>query len=373
MTEENETLALLRESVARTVPFDGARIRNLRRQFPDFDPSVWKRMAEQGWLSILVPEEFGGLGLGMEAAAAVAERLGCCCAPEPFVAAGVLTPLLLARIPDRTVSEALLQPLLSGDAVLSLAWQSSRGSLDATATEIVATRRTDGVALSGQCRFVVPAISATYILLACSPEGLLLASAPAEQIAKFRTLEPGPDGVFTAQLTLADLQVPASAVLMEGDGVERVISEGLDLAVIAQSAELCGLMQRAFAMTLEYLRIRQQFGAPIGRYQALQHRCVDLFIQQELARHAVAVAVRAADQGATGQRLALAASSAKSRAAHAAMLIANDAIQLHGAIGFTDEYDLGLYVNRTLRLAASLGNAAWHRRRYADLSEGVQR
>jgi alkylation response protein AidB-like acyl-CoA dehydrogenase len=132
-------------------------------------------------------------------------------------------------------------------------------------------------------------------------------------------------------------------------------------------------MQSALAMTLDYLRVRQQFGVPIGSFQALQHRCVDLFIQQELARHATTAAVRAADQGAIGRRLALAASSAKSRAAHAAMLITTQAIQLHGAIGFTDEYDLGLYVNRTVRLAASLGNAAWHRRRYGDLSEGARR
>ena len=132
------------------------------------------------------------------------------------------------------------------------------------------------------------------------------------------------------------------------------------------------LMQRCLEMTLDYLKTRQQFGVAIGSFQALQHRAVDLFIQQQLARHATAAAIRTATSGVSGTALSLAASSAKSRAAHAALMIGTQAIQLHGAIGFTDEYDLGLYVNRIVRLAASLGNAAWHRKRYADLGEGAR-
>lgn len=371
MNEGNETLALLRETVARTVPFDGDRIRRVRGQTPDFDRSVWRRMAEQGWFSILIPEEDGGLGLGLEAAATVAEQLGMSCAPEPFVMAGVLVPALLARMTDRQMRNEQLPPLLAGDRIVSFAWQAPNGSLNPVDTEIRATKLSDGISLSGRCRFVTPADPDAFILLARSPEGLLLASVPRELVAAHRVLESGPDGVFTAQLTLSGLRLPRSAILMEGEDVGLVVGDALNCAVIAQSAELCGLMQRAFSMTLDYLRTRHQFGVPIGSFQALQHRCVDLFIQQELARHATAAAIRAAGQGVTGRKLALAASSAKARAAYAATLITTQAIQLHGAIGFTDEYDLGLYVNRTARLAASLGNAAWHRRRYADLSEGA--
>jgi alkylation response protein AidB-like acyl-CoA dehydrogenase len=202
--------------------------------------------------------------------------------------------------------------------------------------------------------------------------GLMLIWAEAGRLGGGLTMETGPDGMPSARLRMAGLRLPESSILLAGNFVAEAVQTALDQAVIAQSAELCGLMQRCLEMTLDYLKMRQQFGAAIGSFQALQHRAVDLFIQQELARHATAAAMREAATGASGPALSIAASSAKSRAAHAGLMIGTQAIQLHGAIGFTDEYDLGLYVNRMVRLAASLGNAAWHRRRFADLSEGAR-
>lgn len=372
MTSDNsETISLLRDSVSGTVPFDGKRIRALRGAEPDFDRSLWRAMGEQGWLSILVPEEQGGLGLGMAAASAVAERLGAACAPEPYVMAGLLTPYLLSQSSNQAQKQGLMPAVLSGGLLVSLAWQAAGGSLDPEQAEITARMQGGDVVLSGQCRFVVPALADAYLVLAKADSGPMLVLVEAAKIAAGRTLEPGPDGVASARLSLSEVKVPADAVLLSGAAALAALREALDLAVIAQCAELCGLMQRALEMTLEYLKTRQQFGAAIGSFQALQHRSVDLFIQQELARHATDAAVQKAEQGTTGKALSLAASSAKARAAQAAMLIGTQAIQLHGAIGFTDEYDLGLYMNRTVRLAATLGNAAWHRRRFGDLSEGA--
>lgn len=370
-SDHSETISLLRDSVSGTVPFDGKRIRSLRGKEPDFDRAVWREMGEQGWLSILVPEEAGGLGLGMAAASAVAERLGAACAPEPFVMAGLLTPFLLSRSTNRAQKQGLMPAVLSGDMLVSLAWQPAGGSFDPEKTEISTRAQGGGIVLSGQCRFVVPALADAYLVLARGADGLLLVLVEATQLAAGRSLEPGPDGVASARLSLSEVKVPADAVLLSGAAASAALQEALDLAVIAQCAELCGLMQRSLEMTLEYLKTRQQFGAAIGSFQALQHRSVDLFIQQELARHATDAAVDKAEQGATGKALSLAASSAKARAGEAAMLIGTQAVQLHGAIGFTDEYDLGLYMNRTVRLAATLGNAAWHRRRFGDLSEGA--
>lgn len=372
MTSDNsETISLLRDSVSGTVPFDGKRIRALRGAEPDFDRTLWRAMGEQGWLSILVPEEQGGLGLGMAAAAAVAERLGAACAPEPYVMAGLLTPWLVSRSTNQARKTDLMPAVLSGDLLVSLAWQPAGGSLDPAQGDIVARRHGEDIVLSGQCRFAVPALADAYLVLATADDGPVLVLVEAAKAAAGRVLEPGPDGVASARLSLSEVTLPAEAVLLSGDAVPAALRQALDLAVIAQCAELCGLMQRSLEMTLEYLKTRQQFGAAIGSFQALQHRSVDLFIQQELARHATDAAVAKAEQGVTGKALSLAASSAKARAAQAAMLIGTQAIQLHGAIGFTDEYDLGLYVNRTVRLAAMLGNAAWHRNRFGDLSEGA--
>ena len=372
MTSDNsETISLLRDSVSGTVPFDGKRIRSLRGAEPDFDRTLWRAMGEQGWLSILVPEEQGGLGLGMAAAAAVAERLGAACAPEPYVMAGLLTPYLLSQSSNQAQKQGLMPAVLSGDHLVSLAWQPAGGSLDPEQAEITARMQGGDVMLSGQCRFVVPALADAYLVLAKAESGPMLVRVDAAKAAAGRVLEPGPDGVASARLSLSEVKVPADAVLLSGEAARTALRQALDLAVIAQCAELCGLMQRSLEMTLEYLKTRQQFGAAIGSFQALQHRSVDLFIQQELARHATDAAVQKAEQGATGKALSLAASSAKARAAQAAMLIGTQAIQLHGAIGFTDEYDLGLYMNRTVRLAATLGNAAWHRNRFGDMSEGA--
>ena len=128
-------------------------------------------------------------------------------------------------------------------------------------------------------------------------------------------------------------------------------------------------MERCLDMTLEYLRTRKQFGRAIGSFQALQHRAVDLWVQKELARAAVASAARTLDDAsASPLARSAAASGAKARATHAALLMSTQAVQLHGAIGFTDEYDLGLYLNRALVLSAWLGNAAEHRRRYGELA-----
>lgn len=370
-SDHSETISLLRDSVSGTVPFDGKRIRGLRGKEPDFGRSLWRAMGAQGWLSILVPEEEGGLGLGMAAAAAVAERLGVACAPEPYVMAGLLTPFLISRSSNRARKQGLMPAVLSGELLVSLAWQPAGGSLEPEKVEISARAQSGEIVLSGQCRFVVPALADAYLVLAKGNDGPMLVLVEAAKVASGRVLEPGPDGVASARLSLSEMKISADAVLLSGDAALAALRQALDLAVIAQCAELCGLMQRSLEMTLEYLKTRHQFGAAIGSFQALQHRSVDLFIQQELARHATEAAVQKAEHGATGKALSLAASSAKARAGEAAMLIGTQAVQLHGAIGFTDEYDLGLYVNRTVRLAATLGNAAWHRSRFGDLSEGA--
>ena len=178
------------------------------------------------------------------------------------------------------------------------------------------------------------------------------------------------DGSAQARLHFSALRLPASHCLAGAPRAGQLLRGMLDRGTVAASAELVGLMDRALEMTLDYLRTRRQFGKPIGSFQALQHRAVDIWIQRQLARAAVDAAVRTLDSPtSTAAARQLAASSAKSRASHAALMLCTQAVQLHGAIGFTDEYDLGLYLNRALNLSAWLGNAAEHRRRYGALAQ----
>jgi len=183
-------------------------------------------------------------------------------------------------------------------------------------------------------------------------------------------LEPTADGAFSARLTLNNVPVPAGACLAKGDMAAAALDEALDLGIIANCAELLGNMERALELTLDYLKTRKQFGQAIGSFQVLQHRTVDLWMKLQVTQHALNGAVRRAMAPDVPRNArALAASGLKARAAEEAHKMANETVQLHGAIGYTDEYDLSLYVNRSLTLVPFLGNAAEHRRRYDNLRQ----
>jgi alkylation response protein AidB-like acyl-CoA dehydrogenase len=186
---------------------------------------------------------------------------------------------------------------------------------------------------------------------------LVQADAPGVALA----VEPTQDGGCFGTLSLADAPAQSSV----GD-----VAAALDEAVLATSAYLLGLTERAFAMTLDYLKTRKQFGRPIGSFQALQHRAVDLRIQIALTRASVESAAATFDSGPTPQVRQAATSRAKARAAETALLVARQAIQLHGAIGYTDEYDVGLYLRKAMTLANLYGSADVHRARFAALNPG---
>jgi alkylation response protein AidB-like acyl-CoA dehydrogenase len=176
------------------------------------------------------------------------------------------------------------------------------------------------------------------------------------------------DGTTYARLELSGAVLPADAVLASGGEARAALGRAVDTAALITAAELLGLIDRMLELTLEYLGGRQQFGRPIGTFQVLQHRAVDMWVQQRLAEAALEGALRRVTEAPEDATMrAKAASSAKSRASSAALKVAGEAVQLHGAIGFTDEYELGRYVNRAFVLAASLGNARAHTRRHGRL------
>lgn len=367
----DETLTMLAQAAAAFARPDASRVRKWRATPPGFDRAIWMQMAEQGWLSILVPEDLGGLGLGVGAAALIAERLGYALYPEPFVAAGALALQCVALGDNQSSKEGFLARLLSGKTVATVAWQGGAGSLSIEQTSITAMPAADGVSLTGNGRFAAVAAADAFIVSARTEQGIALYWVDRHHCGLKSAAEPGADGSMSARLELSDVDVTANSCVASAACASEVLQSALDTAIVATSAELVGLMERVMEVTLEYLRTRQQFGRPIGSFQALQHRAVDLWIQKELARAAVGAAARVLDDAAATQTArSAAASSAKARAAHAALLLCNHAVQLHGAIGFTDEHDLGLYLNRALVLSAWLGNAAEHRRRYGTLATG---
>lgn len=343
-----------------------ARVRTFRTALPRFDKAVWRRLAEAGWTSILAPEDRGGLGLGLRHASAVAEEVGRRPLPEPFLGAAVQTVSLLAALPSSTERDALLASVMSGEMLVGTAWQERAGQLEPE--ESLATRAThlkSGYKLDGRKRWVVPGTGADgWLVSAALGTDAAIWWVPASSPGVRAFEEDRIDGSSCATLSLEGVELASSARLAIGEDALTALRRANDTARVAQAAELLGIAREAFAMTLEYLKTRIQFGKPIGANQALQHRMVDAYIQVELAAaclHEVLL------EAAAGPReLAVAASRAKARCAQAALHVTRLGVQLHGAIGFTDEYDLGLYLKRALHHASWLGCEAAMRLRYHD-------
>ncbi|RKK05743.1 acyl-CoA dehydrogenase [Pseudoroseomonas wenyumeiae] len=337
-----ESIRMIRDSAAGIAPRGGdrRRIRELRFREPGYDPAMLRQMGEQGWIGLRVPEALGGAGLGLRELCALTEELGAALVPEPLIPAALSAVLLTAA-----EAEEPLQQMLSGETLLLTAWQEAPATLEAPGH-------------AGAPRLFIPAAGgATGFLVPVAQDGRM--ALRLQQGGAGLTLERAQDGGF-----LGTLQPGEGKVIVADIG--PALQDALDEAALATAAYLLGVMDQAFALTLDYLRTRQQFGRPIGSFQALQHRAADLKIQVALTRasiDSVAALIDRGDAPPAARRAAV--SRAKARAADAALLVTRQAIQFHGGIGYTDEADIGLYLRKAMVLANAFGSAAFHRRRFA--------
>ena len=365
--ESDETLSMISQAAADFAKPDAQRRRIIRNSSDGFDRTIWSDMAGQGWLGVLVPEAAGGIGLGVEAAARIAERVGYACFTEPFVEVAVLAARCVALCPDSPERSRLLGGICSGALVVALAWQGPGGRLRPGDAAVNAIENGDHVRLDGEARFVVPSRADTFVLAALMNGKLALLTVSADTRGLSIQHEKSADGCTSARIAFADVTIPASQVLV-GSDAETIVGAALEESTLCTAAELLGLIDRSIEITQSYLGTRKQFGQSIGSFQVLQHRMVDIWMQKELTRAALMSALKVfVSEGTSMDERRAAASNAKARASQAALIIAGQSLQMHGAIGFSDEYELGIYVNRSLVLAARHGNAAFHRRRYGDL------
>lgn len=335
MSGREETVRMIAESAAFMASADALeRARELRWRGVGFARDLWSRAAELGWLALRVPEECGGVGLGVTELCALAEALGTGLAPEPLVEAICVAPLL---------SGDLLDQVLSGERIVLPAWQEHDGPVT-TFTD----RRLHGgkraVRMGKGADLFAVAVGESVVLVGSDAPGVAITQAQLQDGGHFASLTF--DGVPGALL-------PAPI----GDIGEEI--------TLATAAYLLGVMRRAFAITKDYLVTRTQFGQPIGAFQVLQHRMADLYVQIELAAASVSHAAASIDQEAGNSVRLRAVSRAKARASDAAMLVTRQGIQLHGGIGFTDEADIGLFLRKALVLANLYGGSGSHRERYA--------
>jgi alkylation response protein AidB-like acyl-CoA dehydrogenase len=298
-------------------------------------------MGELGWIGLRVPEAAGGAGLGLGEMCALAEELGAGLVPEPLIPCALSAGLLAAL-----GGVGPLAHLLAGEMVVLTAWQERADTLEVPGNP------------DAPRKFLPMASGADMFLLPVREGGRI---ALYEQLAARAevTIERTQDGgnLGTLRPKLGDAKRLA-------DDVGEALALALDEAALVTGAYLLGGMERAFAMTLDYLRTRSQFGKIIGTFQALQHRAADLRMQIALTRASIEAAAATLDAGATGDSRRAAVSRAKARAAEASMLVTRQCIQLHGGIGYTDDYDVGLYLRKAMVLANQYGSATLHRRRF---------
>lgn len=368
---------------------DHKRLREQRQKLPGYDTKLYSTMAELGWFGILVPEEYGGLGLGLAEMSVVLQELGKGLLAEPMLATVVLAGQTLRYGSNEALKQQLLPQLVDGSLRPCVAWQEDTGGLELMPVQTIATSAGGRVTLTGRKRFIGGAGDASGFLVTARSEGAGGAAdatgasgaggelagvywVPAGANGLTVTYEWRADGTPSGIVTLGGVEVAQGHVL---DAPSATALQGLERAMeqtcVMAGAETLGVIEATLQMTLEYMRNRVQFGKAIGTFQALQHRAADLYIQQELVRAVLGDAVQTLDGGGSPSDCSRIASRCKSRSSEAGLRITREAIQLHGAIGFTDEYDLGLYVKRALVLSAWLGNSTAHRRRFAQLNAAL--
>lgn len=371
--DTEDLLRMLRDSAADYVNrSDMARdVRAWRHKPEGYDPARWAEMVQLGWVGLRAPESAGGMGLGLEECTALLAETGRGIGPEPLTAVGVLAMRALAG-GTGTRNAELMAGLADGGGVIAVAWQEKAGALQAGDCETRATPTANGWRLTGEKDYAHGAAQASGLIVSArAPEGVGLFHVERDAKGVKPETRFFTDGTTCHRVHLQDVEVNSdSCVAPPGQG-EAVLDAALDETRIAASAEMFGLSQRALDMTLDYLRQRKQFGKAIGSFQALQHRAVDLYVTTQMMRAAIDRAARAFD-AADARDKALIASACKARCSDGALLIAKEAIQMHGAIGYTDEHDIGLFVRRAIKLAAWLGNGAQHRKRYAALSPALE-
>lgn len=365
------TLAMLRDSVeALAARSPGpASIRATRARKGDSDAALWSAMAEAGWTGLLLPEERGGAGLGLMEQAVLSEALGRALLAEPISAGAAFAAVLLREADASPERDRLAAGLADGSLRISPAWR--RPEAHSSGRPLAASGGAAEIVLDGELRFVDAAASATdFLVVAPLGEDAALLSVPAGAAGLSRVEADGVDGAMIATLRFDRVRVPADHVLARAASVDALVDEAVLHARVALAAELAGIAGKAVEMTIAYTKDRVQFGKPIASFQAVQHRLVDMWSDAEFACASVVNAV-SRQSGANTREARLAVLATKARAGDAAVSICRRAVHLHGAMGFTDEHDIGLYLKRAIALSATLGQPEALRLEFVELERAA--
>lgn len=334
-----------------------------------FDRNVWQEMAAQGWSGILIPEKYGGSNFGLAGIGVVLEELGRTLTPSPLFATSVVCATLLNKSGNESQKKEYLTKIASGEITMAFALEEGPRH-QPSSIKLEAQKDKDTFVLNGKKNFVIDGGFANYIIVAAKTSdnvdesSLFILDKKTEGLNIIPTVMV--DHKNSANIEFNNVVATAENLLGNENAAKEIIDETLDIARAALSAEMLGGALEAFDITLNYLKEREQFGKKIGSFQALQHRTALMFTELELCKSCVIEALTAFDEGSNDlQRIA---SLAKSKMGETFFNVSNEGVQMHGGVGVTDEYDIGLYMKRARVAEQTFGNTEYHRNRYAELT-----
>lgn len=368
LTDEQE---MLRDAARRFAGehYSFTQRRNVLATREGFSPAAWQSYAEMGWLGLELPEDVGGLDCSFVETVLLMEEFGRVLALEPFASSAILCAGIVNKSGNQPQRLALLQSLIEGRALLALAHSEAGDRYARGPMRSGAVPTSDGFVLNGEKTLAFDAPSADHLVVSARFEagvGLFLVpkGAAGLRVEGYRLI----DGTQAGDVVLRDVRLPESALLIEPARAVEVLEEALDRTALAQIAEALGAMEAVLEITNIYLKQRVQFGQTIGKFQALQHRMSEMFIEVQETRSMLYRGM--AHLGAESAVRAAAISAAKVVAGNAAKFVGTQGIQLHGGIGMTEEYAVGHYYKRLVVFEKRYGDCDFHTERFMRSAAG---
>lgn len=370
----SEEQQMLRDSIAKFVnqDYDFDTRQKIVASETGYSKENWKLFAELGWLMVPFKEEDGGLGGTAVDVVGLMEELGKGIVVEPILPSVILGGGIIAEAGSPAQKEELLSSLMEGNLQLAFAFAEPQSRYNLADVATTAKKDGDNYKIAGQKAVVLNGNNADKIIVAVRTSGdqrdengisLLIVDGDAAGLQKrpYETV----DGHQGAELTFDNVSVSAANLLGEEGMALPAIQKIIDRAALATCAEAVGAMEVTYKKTVEYTKTRKQFGVPISSFQALQHRMAEMFIEHEQAKSIMLMAAMKSDAAGGADQKAI--SAAKSRIGKAARRVGQEAIQLHGGIGVTEELDVGHYFKRLTTIQFVFGSTDWHTQRFAEL------
>ena len=369
ITEEQSMLKTsAKEFLKEKAPVSNLRALRDERSAHGYDPKVWAAMAEMGWASLIIPEAYGGLDFGYTGLGQILEETGRTLTASPLVSTALIGATLLNQGANVVQKEALLPAVAEGKLLLTLATEETQAHKPAVVNAKYRTTST-GFSITGTKLCVLDGHVADKLIVSArknskSGISLFLVDAKAKGVTIDRTIMM--DSRNAANITLKSVKVKeADLIGTEGEGL-AILEKTMDIARIGLAAEMLGTMQEAFERTIAYLKERQQFGVPIGVFQGLQHRAAHMYCEIENCKSVVIAALQAVD--ADSPKVPMLASLAKAKLGEVLQLVTNEAIQMFGGIGMTDDEEIGFFLKRARVVQQTLGDYNYHLDRYAKMN-----